>query len=186
HGGPVWRLRGLRAERGPDASAFVGRQSELEQLEAAFRSAVATERVVERRIVGRAGIGKTRLVDELVASLDDEAQVLRAACRAGRRGVAVLRALVANTRVVVPDGADVVPAVARALTELARTRRVVAILDDFELADTELLQAARDLAAQSAGPILLLTLTRRRGEDEAAFVVEPLPPADARRLADRL
>src|SRR5262249_26708014 len=29
YGGPVWRLRGLRAERGPDASAFVGRQSEL-------------------------------------------------------------------------------------------------------------------------------------------------------------
>jgi DNA-binding SARP family transcriptional activator len=186
HGGPVWRLRGLRAERGADASPFVGRRDELEQLEAAFCSAVETERVVERRIVGRAGIGKTRLVDELVSSLGDEAQVLRAACRAGLRGVAVLRALVARTPVEVPDGADVVPAVARALTELATTRPVVAILDDFELADTELLQAARDLAAQSEGPILFLTLTRRRGDHEAAFVVEPLPPADARRLADRL
>src|SRR5262249_13563928 len=146
------------------ASPFVGRRAELERLETGFRAAVTTGHVVERHVVGRAGIGKTRLVEELVRSLGEDVLVVRAACGAGRRGLAVLRALVADTRAEIPEGADVVPAVAHALTLLAKERPVVAILDDFELAESELLRSAHDAAAQSDGPILFLTLTRRRGE----------------------
>jgi DNA-binding SARP family transcriptional activator/tetratricopeptide (TPR) repeat protein len=89
-----WRLTGVRTSVREAKAAFVGRSVELARLEADFRSAVVTGRVVERRIVGAAGVGKTRLADELSRMLESKATVLRTACSTADSGYATLAMLV--------------------------------------------------------------------------------------------
>lgn len=88
-----WRLTGVRTSVRESKAEFIGRGAELAQLLSDFRSAVADGTVVHRRVVGPAGIGKTRLVDELVGSLAGEAMVLRASCSA-ESGYATLALLI--------------------------------------------------------------------------------------------
>jgi class 3 adenylate cyclase/tetratricopeptide (TPR) repeat protein len=67
-GHPVesWRLTGLRTAA-PEATALVGRKSELSYFRAALEACVAGDSGVAVLIRGEAGIGKTRLMDELHA-----------------------------------------------------------------------------------------------------------------------
>jgi class 3 adenylate cyclase len=64
----AWRLLGLEAEEPePPARPLVGRDRELEQLRAAFARARGEEACHAVTVVGSAGIGKSRLVRELVS-----------------------------------------------------------------------------------------------------------------------
>lgn len=60
----VWRPTGLR-NTAPDASALVGRRSELGQLRAVLDACISGSSGAAVLIRGEAGIGKTRLMDEL-------------------------------------------------------------------------------------------------------------------------
>ena len=67
----------------PDKSArpgrlyFVGRRAELESLYGAMRDAVVGEKLVPVAVVGEAGIGKTRLVAELIAIVTESKRQVR-------------------------------------------------------------------------------------------------------------
>src|SRR6478672_6300940 len=62
------------------SSRFVGRQAELARLEVAWKAAVVDERAGTVLIAGEAGVGKTRLVGELVAHTAEPALVLIGQC----------------------------------------------------------------------------------------------------------
>jgi class 3 adenylate cyclase/tetratricopeptide (TPR) repeat protein len=78
------RLLEVRPGAAPHArrldSALVGRDAELAQLEKAFGEVVGTPACGRVTVVGEAGVGKSRLVAELVAELTGRAQVLFGRC----------------------------------------------------------------------------------------------------------
>ena len=72
--GPISGQRGFRAP------GLVGRAAELAELRSAFDTAATSERVLVRLVLGPAGVGKSRLVDELVAGLSGTARALHGVC----------------------------------------------------------------------------------------------------------
>jgi len=87
---PAYRLVSVRegAERARRLDApMVGRDRELAALREAFAEAVAERRPRLVTVVGEAGVGKSRLIDELVLSVDGEATVLRGRCLAYGDGI---------------------------------------------------------------------------------------------------
>ena len=87
----VWRLLELDPEgpaivRSP-ASPFVNRRLELDGLRAALSRARAQERCEAVTVVGPAGIGKSRLVKELVADVGDGATAVIGRCPSYGEGV---------------------------------------------------------------------------------------------------
>ncbi len=81
---PAWRVseveaHGELAPRRLDAP-LVGRTRELGRLRRSFEDAVAERRCGLFTLLGAAGVGKSRLVHELVALVRDEATVLRGRC----------------------------------------------------------------------------------------------------------
>jgi class 3 adenylate cyclase len=56
---------------------LVGREAEIDELRAAYRRAVKGSQCHAVTLVGDAGVGKSRLIREFIASLDDEVRVLR-------------------------------------------------------------------------------------------------------------
>jgi class 3 adenylate cyclase/tetratricopeptide (TPR) repeat protein len=86
----AFRLLDIRMEapgilRGLD-SPIVGREQELDALRNVFDEAVAETRCSLVFVLGAAGIGKSRLAKEFVASLADDALVLRGRCLSYREG----------------------------------------------------------------------------------------------------
>jgi class 3 adenylate cyclase/tetratricopeptide (TPR) repeat protein len=82
----VRRLVGLVAPSAGVALPFVGRDAELELLRTAYRRA-RSGRSVLALVSGPPGQGKTRLVEEFIAELGGEAQLVKARCRpAGELG----------------------------------------------------------------------------------------------------
>src|SRR5829696_5719692 len=76
---PIWRLEGPRGRTGVEPEAgtpLVGRQAELGLLEGAWLEAVrtATPRLVT--VTGAPGVGKSRLVRELAAVLDERPELV--------------------------------------------------------------------------------------------------------------
>src|SRR5215217_4306002 len=78
---PVWRLEGARSRTGIEAvrrasTPFVGRQAELGLLKGLFTQAL-TDRVVRLvTVVGEPGVGKSRFVSELAASVDERPELV--------------------------------------------------------------------------------------------------------------
>ena len=66
--------------RGLSSAAFIGRQGELEALETAFRAVRDERRSRTLIVLGEAGLGKTRLASEFVASLGEQASALVGRC----------------------------------------------------------------------------------------------------------
>jgi DNA-binding SARP family transcriptional activator len=80
----AWRLQELSSDAPQlvrrDDAPFVGRDRQLRRLLAAFDAAREEKRCRVVTIVGEAGIGKTRLARELIASIGDEPRVLVGRC----------------------------------------------------------------------------------------------------------
>ena len=76
--GPVVRRAG---------TPFTGRQEQLDALEQAFESAAAAGACRLATVVGEPGVGKSRLVAELVSRLGTRARVVRGACLSYGEGI---------------------------------------------------------------------------------------------------
>jgi predicted ATPase/class 3 adenylate cyclase len=80
---PAYRLVGVREDterqRRLDAP-MVGRDAELELLESALADVVGSRRCRLVTVVGEAGVGKSRLIDEFLHSVGDGALFLRGRC----------------------------------------------------------------------------------------------------------
>jgi predicted ATPase/class 3 adenylate cyclase len=80
---PAYRLVSVTADARSTRSAdqpLVGRSREIAALDAEFRRSVAGPEVRLVTVLGEAGVGKSRLIEELVRRLADEATVLRGRC----------------------------------------------------------------------------------------------------------
>ncbi len=62
------------------SSRFVGRRAELTRLEECWKAAVADERAATVLVAGEAGVGKSRLVAELIARIPEPSLVLVGQC----------------------------------------------------------------------------------------------------------
>ena len=80
---PAYRLLSIAADAASTRSAgrpLVGRAREIAALDAEFRRSVAGPEGRLITLFGEAGVGKSRLIEEFVNSLTDEATVLRGRC----------------------------------------------------------------------------------------------------------
>ncbi|MGI5229707.1 ATP-binding protein [Actinoallomurus sp. CA-142502] len=90
HPVPAWRLTDavLRDERPGPATPFIGRSDELEELRHSLRRARSRRQVCLVTVLGMPGIGKSRLIQEFLATLPDgEVTVLSGGCSAYGRGI---------------------------------------------------------------------------------------------------
>ncbi|MBA3688153.1 MAG: AAA family ATPase [Chloroflexi bacterium] len=88
---PAWRLDGAKEAPGrharPHEAPLVGRRRPLQLLQGAFQEAVE-ERVCHLfTVLGVAGVGKSRLVEEFLAGLGDRASVASGRCLAYGSGI---------------------------------------------------------------------------------------------------
>ena len=80
---PAYRLFSITADAtsaGPASRPLVGRAREIAALDADFRRSVAGPEGRLITLFGEAGVGKSRLIEEFVNSLTEEATVLRGRC----------------------------------------------------------------------------------------------------------
>lgn len=138
--------------RRQQAVPLVGRGDERDHLEAVWRRVCDEPAGGLVVLTGDALVGKTRLVAELAdLAAGEGALVLAGRCVAGG-GWSALVAAFAPLGVPVPDSAHTpgsAPAVTHALAvvdrlfEVARTRPVLVFIDDFQVADADLIALAR-------------------------------------------
>jgi len=87
----AWRLLAVHADARDHArrtsAPLVGRLPDLALLEAAFERVVAERRCHLVTVLGEAGVGKTRLIDEFTGRLGDRATVLQGRCRSYGEGI---------------------------------------------------------------------------------------------------
>ncbi|HET8555771.1 MAG TPA: adenylate/guanylate cyclase domain-containing protein [Gaiellaceae bacterium] len=190
---PAWRV----VHAVPDAEPFarrwdtplVGRSRELAILrdELAASAGSRTCRLVT--VLGEAGVGKTRLVSELVTELSEFANTVSGRCLPYGDGITfwpvaeLIRTLGGDAAIAAaarpePDGALIVErlralgggggpaeelfwAVRRLFEALARERPLIVVLEDLHWAEPTLLDLVEHVSRWSRGaPILLLALAR--------------------------
>jgi tetratricopeptide (TPR) repeat protein len=87
----AWRLLGVLSGAPAYARRFdapmVGREQELTRLRAAFDEAARERACRVVNVIGTAGIGKSRLVKELLSSVEDQASVLTGRCLPYGKGI---------------------------------------------------------------------------------------------------
>jgi predicted ATPase/class 3 adenylate cyclase/DNA-binding winged helix-turn-helix (wHTH) protein len=186
------RVVELRAggERPRDLSSpLVGRAAQLEALSGALAAAVAGRSCHLVSVLGAAGVGKSRLVEEFVGGLDGQATVLRGRCLPYGEGITywplaeVVRDLdLAAELADEPKASQIATVVAetiglgepagatseqiswatrRLFEVLARPRPLVVVLDDLQWAESTFLDLVEHVAdlARDA-PIVLLCMAR--------------------------
>jgi DNA-binding SARP family transcriptional activator len=207
---PAWRLLSVSArppERDFD-SPFVGRRRELDALTAAWERASAERRCELVTLLGAAGLGKSRLVAELLRRTD--AGVAQGRCLSYGTGItywpvvdvlgqlrAQLDALDASVaaplRALLGGGGgastDEVAWAFRKLAEAAALERpLVLVFDDVHWGEEALLELIEHVAVVSSGaPILLLCMARpelldRRPGWGGVVRLEPLTAAQSESL----
>src|SRR5438477_7091527 len=80
---PAYRLvavQELGQQERPHGSVFVGRDAELDRLEAAYAQAVAEETPRTVTVLAEAGVGKSRLTEEFIGRIDRDVKVLQGRC----------------------------------------------------------------------------------------------------------
>jgi class 3 adenylate cyclase/tetratricopeptide (TPR) repeat protein len=176
---PVAAFRLLRVLDAPDRrhdTAFVGRERESELLFEAWRSAVDRQRCELATVVGDAGVGKSRLVAELLASLDG-ASVVRGRCLPYGEGVGywpvvevlkqlellpeeenaaeVVRSVLGESDA--PASADELAWAFRKTLERAATEEpLVVVFDDIQWGEEPFLDLVEHVALFSSGVSLLV------------------------------
>lgn len=177
------RVVSLEPPAGAGAAAFVGRDDELARLTAVYETACSTPAARLAVLVGAPGLGKSRLIDELVRRLGDGATVIAAHCDAVggptfapladalREWDPIPAALLANIadrdRIVAGitallAGSPAAPeetffVVRRLLTVRAAERPVVLVIDDLHWAEPLLLDLIEHLIQWGSGvPLFVL------------------------------
>ena len=107
--GPAWQLRDLARERpavGSLKAPLVGREPELAQLRQAFEHATRERTLHLLTILGTAGIGKSRLAQELASLAAEQATVLVGRCVPYGEGITFwsLREIVSQLTAAGPTG----------------------------------------------------------------------------------
>jgi DNA-binding SARP family transcriptional activator len=213
----AWRLVSVSSERPThlSASSFVGREQELRALHEAWER-VRTEQSCElATVVGDAGVGKSRLVAELLQSV--AGTVAGGRCLSYGAGITywpvveVLRqlwpglprldpAVAAPLRVLLDEereraaSTDELAWAFRKLAEaVALQEPLLLVFDDIQWGEEALLDLIEHLALVSSGaPILLVCMARpelleRRRDWRGVLRLEPLEPHEAEQLIrDRL
>jgi class 3 adenylate cyclase/tetratricopeptide (TPR) repeat protein len=199
---PLPASRLLRVREAPERrhdTAFVGREREHEALREASRRALADQRCELVTIVGDAGVGKSRLVAELLASLDERA--VRGRCLPYGEGVgywpvvevlkqldllpeqesaaAAIRSLLGESDA--PTSADELAwAFRKTLERAAVDGALVIVFDDIQWGEEPFLDLVEHVALFSSGvPLLLLCIARHELLDKrptwpVALRLEPL------------
>ena len=191
---------------------FVGRERELRLLREAWGRAVEERGCHLVTVLGEAGIGKSRLVAELLDEVGDATLVLRGRCLHYGEGITfwpITEALAALDDVAHPvidllrGGVVAAPeelflTVRQLLESLAAERPVVLHVDDLQWAEPMLLDLLDHVADLSrAGPILVLCAARLELLDlrpgwgggklnATTALLRPLGPADSESLLDEL
>ena len=211
---PAWRLVAVStaaAERRFD-SVLVGRERELEALGEAWERA-RSGRICELvTVVGAAGVGKSRLAAEFLASTD--ATVVRGRCLSYGEGITywpvveVLKQLEADRsrHELDPAAADALDALLghggtsstdeiawafrKLLEAVAAEKPLVAVFDDIQWGEDVLLDLIEHVVFLSSGaPILLLCMARpelldRRSGWGGVLRLQPLVPEQAEALLE--
>ena len=201
---PVSAYRLLSVLDAPErshASRFVGRERELAQIVEAWERVQAQARCELVTVVGEAGVGKSRLVAEALASVD--ARVVRGRCLPYGEGItywpvvevvkqlaalpsdeaaaAALQSLLGESRVAT-SGDEIAWAFRKLLEEQAP---LMVVFDDIQWGEETFLDLVESAALLSAGAMLLLVcmarpeLVERRPGWQGTLRLEPLPPQDA-------
>jgi class 3 adenylate cyclase/tetratricopeptide (TPR) repeat protein len=163
----AWRLLAVLESASPFArrldSRLVGRESEKALLEQAFRRASRDRACHLFTVLGAAGVGKSRLVEEVVRAIEVEAMVVRGRCLPYGEGITLWPVAEAVREATGVSHADA-PEEARA--------KIAAVLEEDDHADlvSERVAQMLGLADVAAGPEesfwalrrLLEALSRRR------------------------
>ena len=192
--------------RGLEAT-MVGRETELAHVRAAFDQAVSDRSCRLFTVVGEAGVGKSRLVRELLSGLEATVGVGR--CLPYGEGITYwpVVEVVKQLGVRPADGAaaaaiasllrereesasaeEVAWAVRKTLEQAAVERPLVCVFDDIQWGEETFLDLVEHVALLSSGaPIMLLCmarpeLTERRSSWPVALRLEPLAADDVERL----
>jgi class 3 adenylate cyclase/tetratricopeptide (TPR) repeat protein len=154
---------------------LVGRERELRLLRESWERVVSESGCHLFTLLGMAGVGKSRLVAELVDGLGEEALVLRGRCLAYGEGITfwplieALQAAGEPAQVVMErlrHGGAAIPEelfleVRRLLELLASERPVVLYIDDLQWAETMLLDLLDHVVDLSRGAPMLVLCTAR-------------------------
>ncbi|MGH3111225.1 MAG: AAA family ATPase [Gaiellaceae bacterium] len=205
---PAYRLLSVReAPERRHETAFVGRERELAALREAWERAQAEHRCELVTIVGDAGVGKSRLVEELLASID--ARVARGRCLpygvgitywpvvevlkqldvlpADEAAATAIRSLLGETES--PTAAeDIAWAFRKTLERAGADGPLVVAFDDVQWGEETFLDLVEHVALLFSGaPFLLLCLARselaeRRSGWPVAIRLEPLGDEDVAEL----
>jgi tetratricopeptide (TPR) repeat protein len=189
------------------ASAFVGRQRELQQLVESWDRALAGPRCELVTVVGDPGVGKSRLVAEALEQID--ARVLRGRCLSYGQGITywpvievvkqlamlphdeaaakAIRSLLGESEAVA--GTDEIAWAFRKLLE--EQAPLVVCFDDIQWGEETFLELVESTALLSTGaPLLLLCMARpelldRRPGWPVTLRLEPLPREEAEALVGK-
>jgi class 3 adenylate cyclase/tetratricopeptide (TPR) repeat protein len=205
---PAYRL--VRVHEAPERShgeRFVGRNRELASIGKAWKSARGVQRCELVTVVGDAGVGKSRLVEEALASID--ATIVRGRCLPYGEGITywpvvgvlkqldvlppdetaaeVIRSLLGAPGSVT-SAEDIAWAFRKTLEHAATMRPLVVVLDDVHWGEATFLDLVEHVALLASGaPILLLCmarpeLTENRPGWPVTLRLEPLPAEDVDEL----
>jgi DNA-binding winged helix-turn-helix (wHTH) protein len=164
-----------RCERGsPSPSRLVGRDEPLASLQTGWRAALGGQRHV-MFVVGEAGIGKTRLIDEFVSRVDDgEIGVCRVDCAQAQHAAGgfspvrelslALAATTPATTSTADDEAahtDAAERLCRQVEARASEQAMIVVVENVQWADVATIEALSRLAyARSPARLLLLASYR--------------------------
>jgi class 3 adenylate cyclase/tetratricopeptide (TPR) repeat protein len=208
---PVSAYRVLSVGTSPERrheTPFVGRASELETLRQAWQRVVDEQRCHLVTVLGDAGVGKSRLTAELLASVET-AGVAAGRCLPYGEGItywpvvevvkqlgalptdpaaaASLRSLLGQSEDAT-SAEEIAWAFRKLLEEQADARPLVCAFDDIQWGEETFLDLIEHVALLSSdAPILVLCLARpelteRRPQWPVALRLEPLPAADVEEL----
>ena len=202
---PAFRLLSAHeaAERRHE-TLFVGRENELALIEAAWERARSEHRCELVTIAGEAGVGKTRLVAEALASV--EARVVRGRCLPYGEGITYWPVVEVTKQL---DALPTDPAANAAITSLLGESKVqtsaeeiawafrklleeaaplVVVFDDIQWGQETFLDLLEHVALLSSGSALLLLCTarpelaERRSSWPVTLRLEPLPGEEVEAL----
>ncbi|TML45339.1 MAG: zinc-ribbon domain-containing protein [Actinobacteria bacterium] len=178
---PAYRLLGVHdAPERQHEALFVGRERELAIVTEAWSRVQAEQRCELVTVVGDAGVGKSRLVDEFLHGL--EATVLRGRCLPYGEGItywpvvevlkqlaalppdeaaaAAIRTLLGETEATT-TAEEIAWAVRKTLEHASTDRPLLVVFDDIQWGEETFLDLIEHIALLSSGaPILLLCIAR--------------------------